>query len=50
MDDTKDCSSKFRSKHGTVLVLFLLRKLLEQSLEHWIFNRAAPGLDNPVTK
>ena len=30
---TKDCSSKFRSKHSTILVLCLLRKLLEQSLE-----------------
>jgi len=27
----KDCSSNFRSKHSTVLVLCLLRKLLEQS-------------------
>jgi hypothetical protein len=29
---SKDCSSNFRSKHSTVLVLCLLRKLLEQSL------------------
>ena len=28
----KDCSSNFRSKHSTVLVLCLLRNLLEQSL------------------
>ena len=30
---TKDCSSKFRSKHSIVLVLCLLRNLLEQSLQ-----------------
>ena len=29
---SKDCSSDFRSKHSTVLVLCLLRNLLEQSL------------------
>ena len=29
---TKDCSSNFRSKHSTVFLLCLLRKLLEQSL------------------
>ena len=28
----KDCSSKFRSRHSTVLLLCLLRNLLEQSL------------------
>ena len=28
----KDCSSKFRSKHGTVLLLCLLRNLMEQTL------------------
>ena len=31
---TKECSSKFRSKHSTVLVLCLLRNLLEQSLQY----------------
>ena len=30
----KDCSSNFRSKHSTNIVLCLLRKLLEQSLIH----------------
>ena len=29
----KDCSSKFRSKHSTNIVLCLLRNLLEQSLK-----------------
>ena len=33
----KDCSSKFRSKHSTVLVLCLLRNLLEQSLSSTYF-------------
>ena len=32
LQPTKDCSSKFRSKHSTALVLCLLRNLLEQSL------------------
>ena len=30
---SKDCSSKFRSKHSTVLLLCSLRNLLEQSLK-----------------
>ena len=29
---TKDCSSKFRSKHSSNTVMSLLRNLLEQSL------------------
>ena len=30
---SKNCSSKFRSRHSTVLLLFLLRNLLKQSLK-----------------
>ena len=34
---SRDCSSKFRSRHSTVLVLCLLQNLLDQSLIHEIF-------------
>ena len=34
---TKDCSSKFRSRHSALLVMCLLRNLLEQSLYEQVF-------------
>ena len=39
----KDCSSKFRSKHSTGLILSLLRNLLEQPLvfENGVKNKQA---------